>query len=164
MSDTEQEWKPNPRRPQSVADFPSRYSTMAQAFSLALDSAFMLDSDVDQLTQSIEQKKQRMTIQTRELEALQARIREAEERLKEGRVAKEASTQNSGDDSDQSTGSAHQQGRGENELARALSPTSSALSDENQSDEGATDSDTSAATSNDMYEPENGNKAKSQAP
>jgi hypothetical protein len=104
-----------------------------------------------------------MTIQTRELEALQARIREAEERLKEEKAAKEASTQNSGDDSDQGTNSAHQQGRGENELTRALSPTSSALSEEHQSDEGATDSDTSAATSTDMYEPEHGGKGKSHA-
>jgi hypothetical protein len=30
--------------------------TMAQAFSLALDSAFMLDNEVDTLSQSIEQK------------------------------------------------------------------------------------------------------------
>jgi hypothetical protein len=29
---------------------------MAQAFSLALDNAFMLDSEVDTLNQSIEQK------------------------------------------------------------------------------------------------------------
>jgi hypothetical protein len=29
---------------------------MAQAFSLALDSAFMLDNEVDTLSQSIEQK------------------------------------------------------------------------------------------------------------
>lgn len=32
------------------------YSTMAQAFSLALDSAFMLDNEVNDLTQSIELK------------------------------------------------------------------------------------------------------------
>lgn len=81
---------------------------MAQAFSSALDSAFSLDSDVDHLSQTIDQKyvqvnkpnsffrspssqqqantptsrKQQMMIQTRELEALQQRIREAEERLK----------------------------------------------------------------------------------
>lgn len=151
MSDTEQEWKPNPRRPQS---------TMAQAFSLALDSAFMLDNDVDQLTQSIEQKKQRMTIQTRELEALQARIREAEERLKAEQAENQALAQNS---DDQGAASAHQDGRGENELARALSPTSSALSDEHQSDEVATDSDTSTATSNDLDERESDDKDKSQA-
>lgn len=80
MSDTEQEWKPNPRRPQSYVNliylyprFPHGlillpqfrihfspanliYSTMAQAFSLALDSAFMLDNEVNDLTQSIELK------------------------------------------------------------------------------------------------------------
>jgi hypothetical protein len=79
MSDTEQEWKPNPRRPQSYVNliytcFLSMkidlvifrlqyfnrltriYSTMAQAFSLALDSAFMLDNEVNDLTQSIELK------------------------------------------------------------------------------------------------------------
>ncbi|OJJ47137.1 hypothetical protein ASPZODRAFT_15820 [Penicilliopsis zonata CBS 506.65] len=74
MSDIEldREWKPT-GRPQS---------TMAQAFSSALDSAFSLDSDVDHLTQSIDQKKQAMMIQSRELEQLQAKIRETEARLK----------------------------------------------------------------------------------
>ncbi|KAL4956896.1 hypothetical protein BDW69DRAFT_181145 [Aspergillus filifer] len=71
MSD-DQEWKPKVR-PQS---------TMAQAFSSALDTAFSLDSDVDHLSQSIDQKKYQMMIQNRELEELQNRIREAEERLK----------------------------------------------------------------------------------
>ncbi|OJJ58958.1 hypothetical protein ASPSYDRAFT_89680 [Aspergillus sydowii CBS 593.65] len=72
MSDADQEWKPK-ARPQS---------TMAQAFSSALDSAFSLDSDVDNLSLTIDQKKHQMMIQNRELEELQARIREAEERLK----------------------------------------------------------------------------------
>ncbi|PYI08544.1 hypothetical protein BO78DRAFT_364824 [Aspergillus sclerotiicarbonarius CBS 121057] len=74
MSDAEldQEWKPS-RRPQS---------TMAQAFSTALDSAFSLDSDVNHLSQTIDQKRHQMMIQTLELEQLQAKIREAEERLK----------------------------------------------------------------------------------
>ncbi|KAL4803574.1 hypothetical protein BDV18DRAFT_145059 [Aspergillus unguis] len=71
MSD-DQEWKPK-IRPQS---------TMAQDFSTALDSAFSLDSNVDFLSQTIDQKKQKMMIQNRELEELQARIRAAEERLK----------------------------------------------------------------------------------
>ncbi|KAL4968521.1 uncharacterized protein BDV14DRAFT_143421 [Aspergillus stella-maris] len=71
MSD-DQEWKPKVR-PQS---------TMAQAFSSALDTAFSLDSDVDHLSQTIDQKKYQMMIQNRELEELQNRIREAEERLK----------------------------------------------------------------------------------
>ncbi|KAL4933461.1 uncharacterized protein BDV17DRAFT_110367 [Aspergillus undulatus] len=72
MSDADQEWKPK-ARPQS---------TMAQAFSSALDSAFSLDSNVDYLSQTIDQKKYQMMIQNRELEELQNRIREAEERLK----------------------------------------------------------------------------------
>ncbi|KAJ6086223.1 hypothetical protein N7486_010504, partial [Penicillium sp. IBT 16267x] len=83
MSDLDQEWKPK-GRPQS---------TMAQAFSTALDSAFSLDSDVnhlsltvdqkdEKLTQALENRKQQMLIQNRELEVLQRRIREAEERLK----------------------------------------------------------------------------------
>ncbi|KAJ5319826.1 hypothetical protein PENANT_c026G08804 [Penicillium antarcticum] len=71
MSDMDREWKPKVR-PQS---------TMAQAFSSALDSAFMLDSDVNNLSQTIDQKKQQMMIQSRELEELQERIREAERRL-----------------------------------------------------------------------------------
>ncbi|EKV04063.1 Retrovirus capsid, N-terminal core [Penicillium digitatum] len=71
MSDMDREWKPK-ARPQS---------TMAQAFSSALDSAFMLDSDVDNLSQTIDQKKQQMLIQAWELEELQNRIREAERRL-----------------------------------------------------------------------------------
>ncbi|KAJ5604448.1 hypothetical protein N7510_009602 [Penicillium lagena] len=72
MSNAEQEWKPRVR-PQS---------TMAQAFSTALDSAFSLDSEVDDLSNSIDQKKYQMMIQSRQLEELQARIREAENRLK----------------------------------------------------------------------------------
>ncbi|CAL5869852.1 uncharacterized protein PFLUO_LOCUS4083 [Penicillium psychrofluorescens] len=55
---------------------------MAQAFSTALDSAFSLDSEVDDLSNSIDQKKYQMMIQSRQLEELQARIREAENRLK----------------------------------------------------------------------------------
>lgn len=122
---------------------------MAQAFSSALDSAFMLDSDVNQLSQTIDQKyvfgpnkpdlensrsktthtpranawpkenkrritkrtnqssvnrKQQMMIQSRELEALQERIREAEERLK-----------HQGPDGEQSTGGEQHQTAGKDE-------------------------------------------------
>ncbi|CBF69780.1 hypothetical protein AN6285.2 [Aspergillus nidulans FGSC A4] len=72
MTDADQDFKPK-ARPQS---------TMAQAFSSALDTAFALDTDVDYLSQTIDQKKYQMMIQNRELEELQAKIREAEERLK----------------------------------------------------------------------------------
>ncbi|KAJ6108660.1 hypothetical protein N7523_009983 [Penicillium sp. IBT 18751x] len=87
MSDMEQEWKPK-ARPQS---------TMAQAFSTALDSAFSLDSDVNNLSLSIDQKKQHMIIQSRELEALQRRIRETEERLKRQSVYGASSQGNRGE-------------------------------------------------------------------
>jgi hypothetical protein len=103
-----------------------------------------------------------MTIQTRELEALQARIRETEERLQREQAAKDAA-KNGDNNNLHGTDSAQQEGRGESDLARALSPTSSTLSDEHQSDEGATDSDTSAATSNDMDEQEDDRKGKTHA-
>ncbi|ODM16098.1 hypothetical protein SI65_08532 [Aspergillus cristatus] len=87
MSEADQEWKPSGR--------PT--STMAQAFSASLDSAFSLDSDVTQLSQTIDQKKQRMIIQNRELEELQQRIREAEERLKAREsIVPESSSKNAG--------------------------------------------------------------------
>ncbi|EEH11541.1 hypothetical protein HCBG_00996 [Histoplasma capsulatum G186AR] len=73
MSDIEEEWKPT-GRPQS---------TMARSLAAALDNAFMLDNEVDSLTQSVHYKQQMVTIQNRELEALEARIREAEMRLRE---------------------------------------------------------------------------------
>jgi hypothetical protein len=86
-----------------------------------------------------------VTIQARELEALQAKIREAEARLGNG-DNKASSSQNN----DQRGGSADQEGRGEIELAGPQSPMSSALSDGHSSDQGSTDSATSAATSNDL--------------
>lgn len=63
----DQGWKPSGRiRPQSFV-FPSprpsthialtvQIRTMAQAFSTALDSAFSLDSDVTELSQSVDNK------------------------------------------------------------------------------------------------------------
>ncbi|KAJ5907397.1 hypothetical protein N7495_000079 [Penicillium taxi] len=91
QSQTEQEWKPTKLRPQS---------TMAQAFSSALDSAFHLDTDVGHLSQTVDQKKQQMMIQSRELEILQRRIQEAEERLKKqplAQAAREGQTAGKGD-------------------------------------------------------------------
>lgn len=72
-SDMDQEWKPTKMRPQSCVDSPHSVSatvilaihanlqprshrTMAQDFSTALDSAFSLDSDVNHLSQTIDQK------------------------------------------------------------------------------------------------------------
>ncbi|KAH8717128.1 hypothetical protein GQ44DRAFT_624126 [Phaeosphaeriaceae sp. PMI808] len=77
MTDTEQEWKqgwkPN-KRPQS---------TVARNFMTELDNLFKLDGDLDSLDKNVHQKKQAVSTQTQELEALEARLREAEDRLKQ---------------------------------------------------------------------------------
>ncbi|MCJ1274694.1 hypothetical protein MMC21_002492 [Puttea exsequens] len=69
----EEEWKPN-GRPQS---------TIARNFSASLNDAFAIDSKLDDLAQSVEQKKQAVNSQNAELEALEAKLRETEDRLKQ---------------------------------------------------------------------------------
>ncbi|KAF2432015.1 hypothetical protein EJ08DRAFT_695817 [Tothia fuscella] len=54
---------------------------MAQQFSAQLDDLFKIDNGLDRKVQDVEQKRQSVFIQTRELEELQDRIREAEARL-----------------------------------------------------------------------------------
>ncbi|MCJ1297466.1 hypothetical protein MMC08_000252 [Hypocenomyce scalaris] len=71
--ESESDWKPN-GRPQS---------TIARSFSASLNDAFMIDSKLDGLAQSVEQKKQAVSSQSQELEALESRLRETEERLKQ---------------------------------------------------------------------------------
>ncbi|KAH5434694.1 hypothetical protein HBI23_183730 [Parastagonospora nodorum] len=68
-----QGWKPN-NRPQS---------TIAKNFMSELDSLFKLDGDLDSLDKNVHQKKQAVTTQTQELEAIERRLREAEDRLKQ---------------------------------------------------------------------------------
>ncbi|KAF2199629.1 hypothetical protein GQ43DRAFT_111086 [Delitschia confertaspora ATCC 74209] len=65
-------WKPN-GRPQS---------TLAQNFSAALDDLFQINGGLDALSKNVHRRKQTVTIQTSELEQLEARLRETEERLK----------------------------------------------------------------------------------
>ncbi|KAK2742803.1 hypothetical protein FQN57_005094 [Myotisia sp. PD_48] len=84
MSDIDAEWKPN-GRPQS---------TMARSLAATLDNVFMLDTDVDHLSNSIHFKKQMVTIQNRELEALEAKIRAAEQRLKQQNGGQDPSSPN----------------------------------------------------------------------
>ncbi|MCJ1230505.1 hypothetical protein MMC12_007179 [Toensbergia leucococca] len=55
----------------------------ARALSASLNNAFMADRNLDGLVQSVEQKKKAVSSQTRELEAIEARLRETEERLKQ---------------------------------------------------------------------------------
>ncbi|KAK1754388.1 hypothetical protein QBC47DRAFT_361465 [Echria macrotheca] len=75
MTDEEldRDWKPNGRRPQS---------TIARSFSQELMDIFRIENSVADLDEQVEKRKQQLNSQTSELEALEARIREMEERLK----------------------------------------------------------------------------------
>ncbi|KAJ4402217.1 hypothetical protein N0V91_007425 [Didymella pomorum] len=71
VQDPDAGWKPN-NRPQS---------TVARNFMTELDALFNLDSSLDTLDKTVHEKKQAVNTQAQELEALQRRLREAEERL-----------------------------------------------------------------------------------
>ncbi|KAF1944212.1 hypothetical protein EJ02DRAFT_452585 [Clathrospora elynae] len=75
MQDPDHGWKPN-KRPQS---------TIALNFMSELDNLFKLDGDLDTLDKTVHQKKQAVSTQTQELEALEARLRAAEERLNQAK-------------------------------------------------------------------------------
>ncbi|CAF9922199.1 MAG: hypothetical protein HETSPECPRED_004995 [Heterodermia speciosa] len=68
-----EDYKPN-GRPQS---------TIAQNFSLSLNETFAIDDNpkLEGLLQSVQEKKQAVTSQSQELEALDAKLRETEARL-----------------------------------------------------------------------------------
>jgi hypothetical protein len=96
MSDEEldREWKPSKARPQS---------TMARSFSLALNDLFKIDNSIADLDAAVSEKyvpsihlkdvltpanrKRAVSSQTSELEALEARLRATEERLKKAASA-----------------------------------------------------------------------------
>ncbi|KAK3683359.1 hypothetical protein B0T22DRAFT_246269 [Podospora appendiculata] len=77
MNQTDEEldrdWKPNGRRPQS---------TIARSFSQELGDIFRIENSIADLDEKVNKRKQQITTQTSELEALEARIREMEARLK----------------------------------------------------------------------------------
>lgn len=77
MNNPDRGWKPN-GRPQS---------TLAQNFSAALDDLFKIDGGLDDLSKHVHQRKQTVTIQSEELQALEARLRETEERLKRAKTS-----------------------------------------------------------------------------
>ncbi|KAJ4369019.1 hypothetical protein N0V83_006101 [Neocucurbitaria cava] len=52
-----------------------------------LDNLFKLDGDLDTLDKNVHQKKQAVSTQTQELEALEARLRAAEERLNKAKTS-----------------------------------------------------------------------------
>lgn len=72
MEDPDHGWKSS-NRPQS---------TVAQNFMSELDDLFRLDGGIDTLDKTVHQKKQIVSSHSQELEALEARLRETEERLK----------------------------------------------------------------------------------
>ncbi|CAI6262859.1 unnamed protein product [Periconia digitata] len=74
-NDPDHGWKPN-NRPQS---------TVARNFMSELDDLFKLDSSIDVLDKNVHQKKQIVSSHSQELEALEARLRETEERLKQAK-------------------------------------------------------------------------------
>ncbi|KAI1388695.1 uncharacterized protein F4822DRAFT_253465 [Hypoxylon trugodes] len=69
----DRDWKPNGRRPQS---------TIARSFSQELMDIFRIENSLADLDEQIDKRKQQVTTGQSELEALEARIKEMEERLK----------------------------------------------------------------------------------
>ncbi|KAJ9149976.1 hypothetical protein NKR23_g3967 [Pleurostoma richardsiae] len=75
MTDEEldRDWKPNGRRPQS---------TIARSFSQELVDIFRIENSVADLDEQVDKRKHQISSQATELEALEARIKEMEDRLK----------------------------------------------------------------------------------
>ncbi|KAI6083869.1 hypothetical protein F4821DRAFT_181494 [Hypoxylon rubiginosum] len=69
----DRDWKPNGRRPQS---------TIARSFSQELMDIFRIENSIADLDEQVDKRKQQVTSGQTELEALEARIKEMEERLK----------------------------------------------------------------------------------
>ncbi|GAP88972.2 hypothetical protein SAMD00023353_3400530 [Rosellinia necatrix] len=67
------DWVPNGRRPQS---------TIARSFSAELMDIFRIENSVADLDEQIDKRKQQVTTGQTELEALEARLKEMEERLR----------------------------------------------------------------------------------
>ncbi|OIW27595.1 hypothetical protein CONLIGDRAFT_440933 [Coniochaeta ligniaria NRRL 30616] len=70
----DRDWKPNGRRPQS---------TIARSFSQELMDIFRIENSVADLDEQVDRRKQQLNSQNSELEALEARIREMEQRLQQ---------------------------------------------------------------------------------
>ncbi|KAF2256863.1 hypothetical protein BU26DRAFT_513621 [Trematosphaeria pertusa] len=75
--DADHGWKPN-NRP---------HSTVARNFMSELDDLFRLDGGIDVLDKNVHQKKQAVSHHAQELEALEAKLRETEERLKQAKTS-----------------------------------------------------------------------------
>lgn len=69
----DRDWKPSGRRPQS---------TIARSFSAELMDIFRIENSVADLDEKVDKRKAQVNSQTSELQALEARIKEMEARLK----------------------------------------------------------------------------------
>ncbi|KAF1978226.1 hypothetical protein BU23DRAFT_550287 [Bimuria novae-zelandiae CBS 107.79] len=79
VEDPDVGWQPSSRpRPQS---------TVALNFMSELDDLFRLDGGIDLLDKTVHQKKQQVSSHAQELEALEAKLRETEERLNQARTS-----------------------------------------------------------------------------
>ncbi|KAI4226464.1 MAG: hypothetical protein LQ349_006872 [Xanthoria aureola] len=73
---------------------PEIRSSISRTFSADLNDAFSMDKNLDGLVQSVERKKQEVSSEIQELEALEAKLRETEERLKEKQASPAATRVN----------------------------------------------------------------------
>jgi hypothetical protein len=73
----DRDWVPNGRRPQS---------TVARSFSAELMDIFRIENSVADLDEQIDKRKQQVTTGQTELQALEARLREMEERLQSSKT------------------------------------------------------------------------------
>ena len=82
-AELDRDWQPSGRRPQS---------TIARSFSAELMDIFKIEDSIDDLDNKVKTRQQQVRGHTTELESLEARIREMEERLKSGGVTPSASS------------------------------------------------------------------------
>ncbi|KAK8086366.1 hypothetical protein PG994_001340 [Apiospora phragmitis] len=79
----DRDWQPNGRRPQS---------TIARSFSAELMDIFRIENSVADLDEQLNKRKEKVTTHTSELEALEKRIKEMEDRLKRSSGSGQAAT------------------------------------------------------------------------
>ncbi|KAI4117979.1 MAG: hypothetical protein LQ345_001870 [Seirophora villosa] len=89
--------------------------SVTRTFSADLNDAFSMDKKLDGLVQSVEQKKQAVSSQSQELEALEAKLRATEQRLKEKQSTATAMTSD-GTGQEQQTLSAASKSQGQSGL------------------------------------------------
>ncbi|KAL8772485.1 MAG: hypothetical protein Q9209_002437 [Squamulea sp. 1 TL-2023] len=75
---------------------PGARSSISRTFSADINDAFSMDKNLDGLVQSVEQKKQAVSSEIEELVALEAKLKETEEKLKQKQASPAANKVNDG--------------------------------------------------------------------